>query len=94
MGDARSGLTAEDVRGTTFEKPPWGKRGYDDKSVNDFLQLVARRLEGRGHISADDVRGVRFPKPPFGRRGVNEDQVDAVLDKIADTIANLDDNRV
>lgn len=94
MGDVSSGLTAEDVRSTTFEKPPWGKRGYDDKSVNDFLQLVARRLEGRGHISADDVRGVRFPKPPFGRRGVDDDQVDAVLDEIAQTIAKLDDNRV
>jgi DivIVA domain-containing protein len=88
MGDG--GLTAEDVRGATFEKPPWGKRGYDEKSVNDFLQLVARRLEGRGHLCADDVRGVSFPKPPFGRRGYNEHDVDALLDEIASTIANLD----
>jgi DivIVA domain-containing protein len=63
MDETTSALTAEDVRGTTFDKPPWGKRGYDEKSVNDFLQLVARRLEGRGHLSAADVRGMRFPKP-------------------------------
>ena len=39
------GLTADDVRSATFERPPWGKRGYDEKSVDDFLQLVARRLD-------------------------------------------------
>jgi DivIVA domain-containing protein len=84
------GLTADEVRGATFEKPPWGKRGYDEKSVNDFLALAARRLEGRGHLSADDVRSVRFGKPPFGKRGYDEDQVDAMLDQIAAAIARLD----
>jgi DivIVA domain-containing protein len=85
-----SGLTAEDVRSATFEKPPWGKRGYDEMSVNDFLQLAARRLDGRGHLSAEDVRGIRFRKPRLGNRGYNEDEVDALLDEIASTIANLD----
>jgi DivIVA domain-containing protein len=84
------GLTAEDVRGATFEKPPWGNRGYDEKSVDDFLALAARRLEGRGHLSADDVRGIRFQKPRLGKRGYNEDEVDALLDEIAVTIENLD----
>jgi DivIVA domain-containing protein len=88
MGDG--GLTASDLRGAAFEKPPWNKRGYDPKSVNDFLALAARRLEGRGHLSADDVRGVRFGKPPFGKRGYDEDQVDAMLDQIAAAIAHLD----
>ena len=55
MSDAA--LTAEDVRSATFNKPPRGKRGYDEKSVNDFLQLAARRLDGSGHLSAADVRG-------------------------------------
>ncbi len=85
------GLTAEDVRSATFEKPPWGKRGYDEKSVNDFLQLVARRLEGRGNLTADDVRSVRFGKPPFGKRGYSEDEVDALFDQIAAAIENLAD---
>ncbi|WP_041782376.1 DivIVA domain-containing protein [Mycolicibacterium chubuense] len=84
------GLTAEDLRAITFEKPPWGKRGYDEKSVNDFLALAARRLEGRGHLSADDVRGVRFNKPKIGKRGYDEQQVDALLDDIAAAIAGLD----
>lgn len=84
------GLTAEDVREATFDKPPWGKRGYEEKSVDDFLALAARRLEGRGHLSADDVRGIHFPKPRIGKRGYNEDEVDALLDEIAATIENLE----
>jgi DivIVA domain-containing protein len=87
-----SALTAEDVRSATFEKPPWGKRGYDEKSVDDFLQLAARRLDGRGHLTADDVRGIRFRKPPFGKRGYKEDDVDALLTQIAEAITSLSDN--
>ena len=87
-GETRA-LTAEDVRGATFDKPPWGKPGYDEKSVTDFLQLAARRLDGRGHLSAADVRGVRFPKPPFGRRGVDAVRVDAMLEAIAARIDEL-----
>ncbi|BBX67336.1 DivIVA domain-containing protein [Mycolicibacterium psychrotolerans] len=88
MGDG--GLTAEDLRNVTFEKPPWGKRGYDEKSVQDFVALAARRLDGRGHLSADDVRAVRFNKPAFGKRGFDENQVDALLEDIAAAIADLD----
>lgn len=84
------GLTAEDLRNVTFEKPPWGKRGYDEKAVHDLVALAARRLDGRGHLSADDVRAVRFNKPKFGKRGYDEQQVDALLDEIASAIAALD----
>jgi DivIVA domain-containing protein len=90
MTDDTGGSTAEDVRSATFAKPPWGRRGYDEKSVNDFLQLVARRLEGRGHLTADDVRGVRFGKPPIGKRGYSENEVDEFLEDVASTVANLD----
>ena len=88
MGDG--GLTAERLRSIVFEKPPWGRRGYDERAVNDFIALAARRLEGRGHLSAADVRGVRFNKPPFGKRGYDGQQVDAVLAEIATAIAQLD----
>ena len=85
-----SGLTADDVRNVSFSKPPLGKRGYDEKSVNDFLQLAVRRLEGRGQLSADDVRGVRFRKPPIFQRGYDQDEVDALFNDIAAAIAALD----
>ncbi|MBB2988964.1 DivIVA domain-containing protein [Mycolicibacterium iranicum] len=84
-------VTAEYLRSVTFEKPPLGKRGYNEKAVADFVALCARRLEGRGHLTADDVRNVRFNKPPFGRRGYHEDQVDSLLDEIAAAIDELDD---
>jgi DivIVA domain-containing protein len=84
---------AEDVRSATFGKPPLGKRGYDEKSVDDFLQLAARRLDGRGHLTADDVRGIRFRKPPLGKRGYNTADVDALLKQIAETIEVLPSRR-
>ncbi|MBX7434222.1 DivIVA domain-containing protein [Mycobacterium sp. Y57] len=87
---SEGGLTAEQLRGITFEKPPLGKRGYDEKAVGDFLALAARRLDGRGHLSADEVRGMRFNKPKFGRRGYDAAQVDALIGEIADAIAGLD----
>ncbi|MGV9797675.1 DivIVA domain-containing protein [Mycobacterium sp. NPDC003449] len=79
-------LTADDIRGADFPKPPIGKRGYDKKSVDDFLQLVARRLEGRGHLSAEDVRNIAFPKPPVLQRGYDEDEVDRLLDDVVATL--------
>lgn len=88
MGEG--GLRAEDLRNVAFEKPAWGKRGYDEKSVNDLLALAARRLDGRGHLSADDVRAVRFNKPKFGKRGYDAGQVDRIVDEIAAAIADLD----
>jgi DivIVA domain-containing protein len=44
MAGMTRALTADDVRGAVFSTPPLGERGYDKKSVDDFLQLVARRL--------------------------------------------------
>jgi DivIVA domain-containing protein len=90
MSEPSGGLTADAVRSATFPKPPLGKRGYDPKSVRDFLALAARRLEGRGHLCADDVRSIRFPKPPIGRRGVHGGEVDAYMLMVAAAIAALD----
>ncbi len=84
-------LTADDLRSVTFEKPPWGKRGYDEKAVRDLIALAARRLDGRGHLSAADVRVVRFNKPKLGKRGYDEAQVDTLLDEIASAIDRLHD---
>ncbi|WP_209921492.1 DivIVA domain-containing protein [Mycolicibacterium lutetiense] len=86
MTGMTGGLTAEDVRSTEFSKPKLGKRGYDKKSVDDFLALVARRLDGRGHLGADDVRNIAFRSPPIFRRGYNEDEVDGLLDAVVATL--------
>ncbi|MUL82869.1 MULTISPECIES: DivIVA domain-containing protein [unclassified Mycolicibacterium] len=86
MTGMTGGLTAEDVRSTELSKPPLGKRGYDKKSVDDFLALVARRLDGRGHLGADDVRNIVFPRPPLFQRGYDEDDVDNLLDAVVATL--------
>jgi DivIVA domain-containing protein len=39
-----SPLTAEDVRYATFGKPPWGKRGYNEDAVDDFLDTLAATI--------------------------------------------------
>ena len=89
MSQAGRGLTADDVRNAAFSKPPIGKRGYDKKSVDDFLQLAARRLDGRGHLGADDVHAISFPKPPTFQRGYHEDEVDEFLQQVEAAIAAL-----
>ncbi|WP_422743656.1 DivIVA domain-containing protein [Mycobacterium sp. WMMD1722] len=87
MNRPRSGLTADDLRSAAFAKAPWNQRGYDPKSVHDFLALAVRRLEGRGHLSADDVRSIRFPRRPIGRRGYHCGEVDEYLVAVADAVA-------
>lgn len=89
MTEAVAGVTAQDVRDAIFPKPPFGKRGYDQKSVNDFLQLVARRLDGRGHLAAGDVRAIKFPAPRIFKRGHDSDAVDDLLERIAVTIESM-----
>jgi len=41
-----SPLTAEDVRSATFDKPPWGKRGYNEDHVDEFLDTLAATIAG------------------------------------------------
>jgi DivIVA domain-containing protein len=33
-------LTSQDCRYATFGKPPWGKRGYSEDEVDDFLEQL------------------------------------------------------
>ncbi len=91
-------LTADAVRAIAFRKAPIGKRGYDEQSVDGFLDQVesdlrARQAGGpliRVALTADDVQSVRFVRPPFGRRGYDEEAVDAFLDEIHRNLAALD----
>jgi DivIVA domain-containing protein len=90
MSQRGDGVTAEGVRGATFPKPAFGKRGYDDKSVDDVLALAARRLDGRGHLTADDVRALRFRKSALLSRGYDKDAVDRFMAQVIDAISDLD----
>ena len=80
-------LTGNDVRQAAFAKPPLGKRGYDERQVDEFMERVAAALDGFGSLTADEVRKVVFTKPPVGKRGYDEQEVDALLDFAASALS-------
>jgi DivIVA domain-containing protein len=82
-------MDPEQVHNVAFNKPPIGKRGYNEDEVDAFLDRVeaALRDPARGVLTVEQVRSVAFSKPPIGKRGYNEDEVDAFLDLVAQQIA-------
>jgi DivIVA domain-containing protein len=80
-------LTPADVRSVVFDKAPLGKRGYDEKQVDDFLDRIEAALNGNDHLSADEVRKVVFSDAPLIKRGYHEEQVDDFLDAVVGTLA-------
>ncbi len=78
-------ITASDVRSVQFGKPPFGRRGYDEIEVDDFLRKVTEALSqtrGVPSVDAEEVHQVAFRKPRIGSRGYDEDEVDAFLDLV------------
>jgi DivIVA domain-containing protein len=92
------GLTPEDIRSIHFRKAPFGRRGYDEKSVDLFLDQVESDLRARraGNpvvrvaLTAVDVHEAAFKRQARGKRGYDEEEVDAFLDEIQRTIERLD----
>lgn len=91
-------LTADDVHVIAFRKAPFGKRGYDEESVDKFLDQVESDLRTRQAggplirvaLTAADVQAITFMRPPFGRRGYDEEEVDSFLDQIHRNLTVLD----
>jgi DivIVA domain-containing protein len=78
-------VKAADVRSVQFGKPPFGRRGYDEVEVDDFLRKVTDALtqtRGLPQLDAEEVHQVAFRKPRLGSRGYDEDEVDAFLDLV------------
>lgn len=78
-------IKASDVRSVQFGKPPFGRRGYDEIEVDDFLRKVTDALaQARGvpPLDPEEVHQVAFRKPRIGSRGYDEDEVDAFLDLV------------
>jgi DivIVA domain-containing protein len=78
-------VKASDVRAVQFGKPPFGRRGYDEIEVDDFLRKVTEALaQARGvpPLDPEEVHQVAFRKPRLGSRGYDEDEVDAFLDLV------------
>jgi DivIVA domain-containing protein len=78
-------IKASDVRSVQFGKPPFGRRGYDEIEVDEFLRRVTDALaqtRGLPQLEAEEVHQVAFRKPRIGSRGYDEDEVDAFLDLV------------
>jgi DivIVA domain-containing protein len=78
-------IKASDVRSVQFGKPPFGRRGYDEIEVDDFLRRVTDALtqtRGVPDLDAEEVHQIAFRKPRIGSRGYDEDEVDAFLDLV------------
>jgi DivIVA domain-containing protein len=78
-------VKASDVRAVQFGKPPFGRRGYDEIEVDDFLRKVTDALaqtRGTPPLDPEEVHQVAFRKPRLGSRGYDEDEVDAFLDLV------------
>lgn len=101
-----AGMLSEDaVRAVTFRRPGLGRRGYDERSVDEFLDQVEADLRARRAawerpaadsvpvvvaMTSADVRAAQFAKPSFGARGYDEEDVDTFLDEVERSFTVLD----
>jgi DivIVA domain-containing protein len=74
-------MSPDEVHSVVFRKPPIGKRGYDEETVDELLDRLEDTLRGRPRISREELTGVTFKRPPFGKRGYREEDVDAFIQR-------------
>jgi DivIVA domain-containing protein len=82
-------LTPADVQATRFAKAPFGKRGYDEDEVDQFLDVVAQTLIAL-HDELAALRAAPSPEAPFGTSTAAETAVLAELDRIKQRLTRLE----
>ncbi|GAC56979.1 hypothetical protein GOHSU_14_01460 [Gordonia hirsuta DSM 44140 = NBRC 16056] len=90
----RPRLTAEDIHDAVFHTPPFGKRGYNEDQVDEFLDALEAKFTDPGSpqlawLTPEAVSGRTFGTPPIGKRGYNKDDVDTLLRLAAADLARL-----
>lgn len=80
-------VTTADVQEIVFDRAPLGSRGYHEVEVEQFLDRLAKALDGDGDMSADEVHAISFSKAPLGKRGYDRAAVDAFLRLVESTLA-------
>ena len=75
-------MTPDEVHNVAFHKPPIGKRGYDEQSVDELLDRIEQTLRGQAQITRDELTAVTFPKPPIGKRGYLKQDADAFIQRV------------
>jgi DivIVA domain-containing protein len=80
-------FTAEEVHRLEFTNAPIGRRGYAKHEVDQFVERIARTLDGKDDLTPAEVHHVMFGKPLLGRRGYDERQVDEFLDAVEEELS-------
>ncbi|WP_433057562.1 DivIVA domain-containing protein [Dactylosporangium sp. CS-033363] len=82
-------LTPADVQAVRFAKAPFGKRGYDEEQVDQFLDDVAQTLVAL----QDELANLRLSAAPdasFGTSPAAETEMLAELDRIKQRLSRLE----
>ncbi|MFG2036951.1 DivIVA domain-containing protein [Dactylosporangium sp. NPDC048998] len=82
-------LTPADVQALRFAKAPFGKRGYDEDEVDQFVDVVAQTLIAL-HDEITALRGVA-DEAPYGTSKAAETEMLAELDRIKQRLARLEE---
>jgi DivIVA domain-containing protein len=87
-------LTPADVQALRIAKAPFGKRGYDEDEVDQFLDVVAQTLIAL-HDELATLRGHRdAAAAPFGTSSAAETEMLAELDRIKQRLTRLEEAAV
>jgi DivIVA domain-containing protein len=85
-------LTPADVRALRFAKAPFGRRGYDEDEVDQFLDVVAQTLIAL-HDELATLRGAldrAGAADPYGTSSAAESDMLAELDRIKQRLTRLE----
>ncbi|WP_432836394.1 DivIVA domain-containing protein [Dactylosporangium sp. CA-092794] len=85
-------LTPADVQALRFAKAPFGKRGYDEDEVDQFIDVVAQTLTAL-HDEIATLRGGgrgTTRESAFGTSSAAETEMLAELDRIKQRLARLE----
>ncbi|GGM87829.1 hypothetical protein GCM10007977_107180 [Dactylosporangium sucinum] len=82
-------LTPADVQAVRFAKAPFGKRGYDEDEVDEFLDVVAQTLIAL-HDELASLRASASPDTSFGTSTAAESAMLAELDKIKQRLTRIE----
>ncbi|MFI5907381.1 DivIVA domain-containing protein [Dactylosporangium sp. NPDC051541] len=80
-------LTPAEVQALRFAKAPFGKRGYDEDEVDQFLDVVAQTLIAL----QDEIAALRAaPDAAYGTSPAAESEMLAELDRIKQRLSRLE----
>ncbi|HTJ32622.1 MAG TPA: DivIVA domain-containing protein [Dactylosporangium sp.] len=82
-------LTPADVKALRFAKAPFGKRGYDEDEVDQFLDVVAQTLTALQDEIAT-LRDAALQPASFGTSKAAETEMLAELDRIKQRLTRLE----